>query len=318
MFKKMQFVKNLKKDELVNDIFVVKFKKPVDAYKNGYKFELRVGDSTKEIMFKYWGSSDEAKVKSIYDLIQKDDVVLISGRVNEWNNKLEISSGEQYTLKQLKKDEFDQNDFLKRANRPAEDMYKELLSFVDSIQNQELKKILNYFFRDEKFSARFNICPAAMYIHHNWISGLLEHSIAVAKIAENIQKIHSGMDRDLVIAGALLHDIGKVDEFSVTTNITVSTEGMLIGHLNIGVQMLTRAMDELKTPKELNIKVIHMMITHMGEYGGSKLPSFPEAMAVYLADNADQKLTQMITLKEEAVTEDDSIYHKDFGNIYLK
>jgi 3'-5' exoribonuclease len=121
-----------------------------------------------------------------------------------------------------------------------------------------------------------------------------------------------------MIAGALFHDMGKMDEFELKSSIKMTTEGMLVGHVSIAVQKLSKAMDEIKTPEILKIKIIHMILTHMGDYGSNKKPSFPEALAVYYADQMDADLMRMILLKEEAKTEDDYIYHKELGNIYLK
>lgn len=318
IIRKKQFIKDFKKDQIVNDIFVVKFRKPVEPYKNGYKFELRLGDSSREIMYKYWGPSEEAKVKFLYDMIKQDDVVLVQGRVNEWKDQLELSANEENTIKVLSKNEYNASDFVKISSKPVEEMFKELMNYVEKVENKELKKLLLYFFNDEKFAKRFRESPAAMYIHHGWIGGLLEHTLSVAKLCEDIFKIHDGMDKDLLITGAILHDIGKLEEFEVTTNIKVSTKGMLLGHVTIGIEMLMRAMDQLKTPEELRLKMIHIIITHMGEYGSNKLPSFPEALTIYYADELDAKVLQMREIKETAQTEDDYFYHKNFGNVYLR
>jgi len=316
--RKRQFIKDLKKDDIVSDIFVVKFKKPIEPYKNGYKFELRLGDSSKEIMYKYWGPPEEAKVKLLYGTISSDDVVLVQGRVNEWGNQLEISANENHIIRILSEDEYDIRDFVRETSKPIEIMFQDLLGYIDSIKNKELQKLLEYFFTDAHFVKRFKESPAAMYIHHGWVGGLLEHTLSVARLCEDILKIHDGMDRDLLIAGALLHDIGKIEEFKVTTNIKVTTKGMLLGHVTIGMEMLMKAMDKLETPEQLRLKILHIIMTHMGEYGSNKVPAFPEALAIFHADQLDAKVLQMREIKETAQTEDDYFYHKDFGNVYLK
>lgn len=318
MMRKKQFVKDLKKDDIVNDIFVVKFKKPVEQYKNGYKFELRLGDSSKEIMFKYWGPGDEAKVTVLYSSIEKGDVVHVQGRVNEWNNNLEISANDKHVIKVLKQEEYDVVDFIKKSKKDPSEMWNEFSGYMDSIKNPDIKKIVEYFFKDEKFASAFKSSPAAMYIHHGWIHGLLEHTLDVVKICDFVCKIHPELDRDLAVAGATLHDIGKLDEFEVKTSINVTTEGMLVGHVTTGAYKLEKAMEKLGTPKELRLKMIHIMLTHMGEYGSNKTPSIPEAVLVSGADSMNGDLTHMLNLIEESNTEDDYIYNKDFGNIYLK
>jgi len=318
MHTKKQLVNDLKKDDIVNDIFVVKFKKPVEQYKNGYRFEMRVGDSSKEIMYKYWGPDNEDAVKALYDSIKKDDVVLLQGKMNEWNEKLEISANEHNPIQVLNEGEYDVKDFIKRSEKNPEEMWNELIGFVDSIQNPELKKLIDHFFKNEEFASKFKESPAAMYIHHGWIHGLLEHTLDVLKLATKIQETHPTLDRDLIVTGVLLHDIGKIREFEVRTSIRVSTEGMLIGHVTIAADLIQKAIDELGINKELGMKVIHIVLTHMGEYGSSKTPSIPEALAVFYADQTSAQVSHMVNLKEDAQTEDDYIYNKDFGNVYLK
>jgi len=316
--KKKQLIKDFKKDDIISDIFVVKFKKPVEPYKNGFKFELRLGDSSKEIMYKYWGPSDEAKVKFLYDSIKSDDVVLVQGRVNEWNSQLEISANDHNIIQVLSSEEYEAGDFVRQGSKPVGVMFQNLMEYIESVKNKDLRKILDYFFNDNDFVKRFQDSPAAMYIHHGWIGGLLEHTLSVVTLCMDILKLHDGMDRDLLITGAILHDIGKIEEFTVTTSIKVSTKGMLLGHVTIGIEILTRAMDKLETPEPLRFKIIHMIMTHMGEYGSNKLPAFPEALTIFHADQLDAKVLQMSELKENAQTEDDYFYHKEFGNVYLR
>jgi 3'-5' exoribonuclease len=318
MQRKVQFIKDLKKEDIVNDIFVVKFKKPVDKYKNGFKFELRLGDSSKEIMFKYWGSDNQSEVEELYKSIKKDDFVRIQGRINEWNNNLEISSNSKVII--IPSEEIDLADFIPKSKRDIEEMYSELKKYLDSIQNEDLKKFVDYLLSDEKFVSDFKKSPAAMYKHHGWIGGLLEHTLSVVKISVNALDIYPQLDKDLVIAGAFIHDIGKIEEFKVTSSIKVSEEGMLLGHISIGLEKLSKILDKLEINPVIKLKLKHIILSHHGnlEYGSPKLPAFPEAMLIYHADDMDAKLNLMTRTKEEALTEDDYVYTRDFGNIYLK
>ena len=318
MQKKVQFVKDFKKDDMVNDVFVVKFKKPVDKYKNGFKFELRLGDSSKEIMFKYWGSSDQLEVEELYKSIKKDDFVRVQGRINEWNNNLEISSNSNVTI--IPSEEIDLADFIPKSKRDIEEMFSELKKYLDSIQNEDLKKVVNYFLSDEKFVSDFKKSPAAMYKHHGWIGGLLEHTLSVVKISVNAIDIYPQLDKDLVIVGAFIHDIGKIEEFKVGSSIKVSEQGMLLGHISIGLEKLSKILDKIEINSVIKLKLKHILLSHHGnlEYGSPKIPAFPEAMLIYHADNLDAKLNLMIRTKEEALTDDDYVYNRDFGNVYLK
>ena len=133
-------------------------------------------------------------------------------------------------------------------------------------------------------------------------------------------KIHPSLNRDLLITGAILHDIGKFEEFSVSTHIKVTTKGMLVGHLVTTVEMLNKEFDKINVPEDYRLKIVHMVLSHHGkmEYGSPKIPAFPEALALYYADEFDARLHMMIVAKEGATTEDDYIYTKEFGNVYLK
>ncbi|MCB9359374.1 HDIG domain-containing protein [Candidatus Woesearchaeota archaeon] len=317
MQKKTQNIIDLKKDDIVNDIFVVKFKKAVEQYKNGYRFEMRLGDATKEIMYKYWGPDDEAKVKALYESINKDDVIHVTGRMNEWNGLLEISGNEQASISVLREGEYDVKEFIRVSERDRDEMWNALIGFVDSVKNPEIKKILESFFLEPEFAEKFKECPAAMYVHHGWIQGLLDHTIDVTKVAQVAAETHPKLDRDLLIAGALLHDIGKLREFELTTSIRMTKEGVFIGHVTIGADMIQRKMDKLNTPKDLQYKLIHMILTHMGEYGSSKTHSIPEAVALHYCDQVSAQTTHMLDVIEKTETDDEFTWHKDFGQIYV-
>ena len=319
-YKKIHTVAGLKKDQIVNDVFFVKFKKPVEKYKNGYKFELKIGDSTGEIMMKYWGEDNEENVKKVYDSIKQDDVIFINGRVNEWKEKTEISLNKDNTIKVCSPEQYNTSDFIKTSEKDIEIMFKELMQVVGSVNDAHLKKILDYFFNDPEFVEKFKQCPAAMYYHHGWIGGLLEHVLNIIHICEQIAKTHPKLNRDLLITGALLHDIGKLEELDVSTHIKVTNKGTMLGHITIGVQILSKAFEKLDIPEDYKLKVLHMVISHHGkmEYGSPKTPAFPEALALYYADEFDAKIHMMIAAKENAATEDDYINTKEFGNVYLK
>lgn len=319
-YKKVQNVAGLRKDQVVSDVFFVKFKKPVEKYKNGYKFELKIGDSSGEIMMKYWGEDNELNVRKVYGSIKQDDVIFINGRVNAWNEKLEISLNKDNALKVCSPEQYELSDFIKTSEKDIDVMFNGLLQVVDSVKDAHLKKILNYFFNDAEFAEKFKQCPAAMYYHHGWIGGLLEHVLDVIQICEQITKTHPRLNRDLLIAGALLHDIGKLEELDVSTHIKVTNKGTMLGHITIGVQILSKAFEKLDVPEDYKLKVLHMAISHHGkmEYGSPKIPAFPEALALYYADEFDARIHMMTAAKENAATEDDYIYTKEFGNVYLK
>lgn len=316
--KKLHQLAEFSKDAEFEDIFVVKFKKPVQPYSNGYRFELRIADSSGELMLKYWGGADVQKVTELYDSIKPDDAVLVKGRVVEYNNQLEISCNDG-NLKVLAQGDYDSADFVKKAEN-SDEMFLELMSIITTIENSEIKQILDAFFKDHEFVDRFKKCPASMYRHHAYIGGLLQHVLAVVKICLKIHQLNPTLDRDLLIAGALLHDIGKFDELKVGAVIRVTKAGTLAGHITLGAQEFEKRTSELKVSENTKLKLLNMILSHHGklEYGSPKLPATPEAMALYYADELDAKLHQMIYKKQTAMTEDEYLYTKDFGNIFLR
>ena len=155
----------------------------------------------------------------------------------------------------------------------------------------------------------------------HYIGGLLEHTLAVTKIVDALASVHPRLDRNLALTGAILHDIGKIREFATTTSIDISEEGMLRGHVVIGEQMVLDKIKEIEGfPTTLKLKIAHMILSHHKEleWGAPKKPQFAEAVAIHYADDADAKLYQFITLKENAKTEDPWIWDKRIGHVFLK
>ena len=319
VYKKVKGIVELKANDSVTDLFVVRFKKPVEESKvKTFYFTLKVQDASGDLMLKYWGGSSKEKTQLVFDSIKEDDVIQVQGVVKEYNGKLDLSVNEP-NLRVLKSDEYDLSDFIRVSEKDVEVMFKELKVHVDSISNLELKQVMDSFFSDDEFVKKFKVAPGAMYLHHGWVSGLLEHTLTVTNICLDVAKHHK-VDKDLLIAGAVLHDIGKIEEFATTSLIKVTDKGNLIGHLTIGVQMLTRKLDQLSISENTKNKLLHILISHHGkiEYGCPKNPAFPEALIIAKADDLDAAAMQIIDIKESAKTEDSFVNDKKIGNVYLK
>lgn len=319
-YRKKRQISELKANEQVSDVFVVRFKKPVERTKAGkYYFTLKIQDAFGDMMLKYWGSDNQGEVEEVFGSIRGDDVIFAEGIVSEYNGKLDLSVNDG-KLRALKPGEYEIRDFIRTSEKDPEGMFAELRAHVESVQGPELRRILDAFFNDDDFVEKFKKSPAAMQKHHNWVSGLMEHTLNIINICLDIAKYHK-LDKGLLITGAILHDIGKLEEFQTTTQIKVTEKGNLLGHITIGVQMLTRKLDTLDISEETKNKVIHMLISHHGklEYGSPKLPGFPEALVLAKVDELDAFAAQMIDRMENAATEDSFVYDRDFGvNIYLK
>lgn len=314
-----QFVSDLKPGEKVESFFSVKYKHPLKAYKKGFFFELGLSDKTGEIELTYWGGSNKDAVEKLYSSFSKNDIVFVSGSVSEFNNAIQIDVNEESGFIE-KRSGFDLEDFVPVSKRNLDEMVSELNSLISSLKNPFLKKLLENIF-STSFIDSFKKAPAAMYIHHAYVGGLLEHTLNVVKISKTVCSIYSSMDEDLVVAGAILHDIGKTKEFCVSTNIGISEEGLLRGHVILGEEIVSKEIEKIPGfPEVLKLKLLHIVLSHHGthSFGAPREPAFPEATAVYYADETDSKVSQFVFFKENALTEDFHAYAKRLGQMYLK
>ena len=302
----------------------MKIKKTMSSYAKGFFFQLILSDSSgKTLDYRYWGSNDEKKVRELYNSIKPDSVVHVQGKVSVYNNKLQLATNEPFVIEPLKEDEYDKSDFIKPARKDIDDMYSELKSAIDEVKNPDIKKLLENIFNEPAMEAKFKTHPGAIEIHHNWIGGLLEHTLEVLKYSLLSFDLFPVLDRDLLIAGALLHDIGKLDELEMTSRIKGSDSGQLIGHIVLSTIFVSNKMDKLGLDKELKNKLLHIIISHHGklEYGSPKQPMFPEAVVIYYADEMSSKIAEITEFVKDSIedTEDNFMYHRrKQHNIYLK
>lgn len=305
---KKKLINEYSEGEGINDIFVVKIKKGVTDYTKGYYFSLVLTDSSgKSIDYKYWGGFDEAKVKALYDTIKDDSVIYIEGQFGYYNNKPQIVSNETHSVKVVAEGQYNKEDFIKRSTKDIELMYNKLKEYIEKVQDEKLKILLNNIFSEIEGS--FKKHPAAISIHHNWVGGLLEHVLEVLRYCEVSIELYPQLNKDLLITGALLHDIGKLEEMEMTTRIKGTNKGMFSGHTFLGSIFVSNKMDELDFDEEIKNKILHMVISHHGkiEHGALKEPMFPEALALYHADKSSSKIVEMLNFVNENKddTEDD-------------
>jgi len=322
---KKQPISSLKEWDIVDDVFVVKIKKGMSKYTNGYSFQLLLSDNTgKTIDYRYWGATDESKVKAIYDSIRPDSVVHVQGRVSNYNGKLQLTTNEPFTIKVLEEDQYTKTDFVKPPKKNIDEMYAKLKETINSVENKKIKELLTNIFNDPVIEKKFKTHPGSIEIHHNWIGGLLEHTLEILNYCELSWKQFPQMNKDLLIAGALLHDIGKLDELVVTSRIKGSNLGQLTGHLVLSAIYVSNKMDEIAGfDDDIKSKILHLIVSHHGkpEFGSPKEPMFPEAIALHYADELSSKIAEIIEFIESAKsdTEDDFMYSQRKGrNILLR
>jgi len=323
-FSKKFSVADLKEGMVVDDIFFVKFKKGMAEYAKGFSFELTLSDASgKNIEYKYWGGKSEREVKALYGSIKADSIVKVQGKVSTYKDRLQLATNEPMTITVLKPSQYDSSEFVKGPRKNIDKMYERLLSLALSVKNQGLRAVLKSTFEDKEISEKFRLHPGAIEIHHNWISGLLEHTLEVAELCLKCQELYPDLDRDLLIAGSLLHDIGKLEEIEVTSRIRGTTKGQLYSHLILSTIFVEKKCEEVGLDEKTKEKLLHIIISHHGklEYGAPKEPMFPEAVAVHYADELSSKLAEMTEFinSSKTDTEDDFMFHKrSQKNIFLR
>jgi 3'-5' exoribonuclease len=323
-FTKKQLINTLKDGDCIDDIFVVKIKKGISPYANGHSFHLLLSDSSgKNIDYKFWGGKNEEAVRKIYNSIKADSVVHVKGRFSFYKEIPQITTNEPDIIEVLEKGQYEESDFIKKPKKDIDKMYGELMKIIASVSNEQLKKLLSSIFEDDSIKEKFKTHPGGIEIHHNWIGGLLQHTLEMTEYCELSATNYPTINRDLLMAGVLLHDIGKLEEIEVTARIKGSRKGQMHGHVVLGSIFVANKMDELKIDGEIKDKLLHIIISHHGtnEFGSPKEPMFPEAVAVYYADEMSSKLAEITEYIEDnkLETEDEFKYHyKKERNIFLR
>ncbi len=307
--KKIQFITDFKEGETVNDLFSVKQKNPPRGYKKGTFFDLILTDKTGEINIKFWGGDNKERVKRLFESFSTGDVIQIrAGSVERYNDKLQISINEKTGgLRRCSEEEYDVSDFIPAlSEEEIKRLFESLQTYIDTIKNAQLKALLNSFFEDEQFVEAYTHSPSAMSHHHNMVGGNLQHSLGVVKLSYTLAEYYSDLDRDLLITGAILHDIGKFKSYKTTTSIGRTDIGNFIGHIVVGDHWIKEKISNLREnnitfDETLELKIRHMILSHHGrlEYGSPKLPAFPEAAALFQADLMDSQVKNFLQKVED-------------------
>jgi 3'-5' exoribonuclease len=214
----------------------------------------------------------------------------MEGRVQSYRNALQVSI---LSARPCDLESVDPSDYLPASTLDTDTMFAELTTFIDTVKLEPARKLLDAFFHDEKTATLFRRAPAAKGFHHGYLGGLLEHTLSVVKLLDRMAAHYPELDRDLLIAGGMLHDIGKIHELTYDNMIAYSDEGRLVGHLVIGVEMLDEKIASIEDfPARLALDLRHIILSHHGEfeYGSPKRPKTMEALVVHFMDDLDAKL----------------------------
>lgn len=309
------YVNEIKERDRVNTAFLVREKITAMA-KNGKPYlTLKLMDKTGEVEGRVWDRVDEWS--SQFD---SDDFIRIDAKASVYMGKMQLVV---QNLEKLAEDAVDLGDFLPVTSRSQDEMRQELDAVLDSLTNPYIEALLRAFFDDPEFFALYRQAPAAKAMHHAYLGGLLEHSLAIVALAVDVARRYPQIDRDLLISGALLHDVGKVVELTFSRSIGYSDEGKLVGHLVIGVQMIEDRVRNIPGfPAELSMMIKHLLLSHHGQYefGSPKRPKFLEAVVLNFIDDLDSKINavQLHLEKEQDPHHGWSSYHRLFDRYFYK
>ncbi len=295
----MNYINELKPGmEIVIDLKIIS--KRIQETRDGKKFLLlTLSDRTGIIRAIDWGNAEFND-----QVLDIGSVARFTGKIVMYDDRLQLNifNGEEIVL--LKEGEYESSRFLAISSKNLKELYQNLLDIIGSVENDMLKKLLKSFFVDDKkFVDKFINSPAAIKIHHAYKGGLLEHTLEVSRICDSFSlQYKDEINRDLLISGAILHDIGKVREYMITpSGIDRTNEGELVGHISIGFEMLNKKIDKIEDfPKYLANELKHLLLSHHGEmeWGSPVLPKTNEAILLHMADNSDAKIAQFREIKK--------------------
>ena len=297
----MKFIETLREGERINDVYLCKYKQSA-VTKNGKPYEnVILQDKTGTIDAKIW----EPNSMGIDDFDMMDYVAVV-GDVSSFQGALQVSIKR---VRKVREGEYDPANYLPVSEYDIEDMYKQLLGFVNGIKNPYLSRVAKHFFVDDvEFVKQFKFSSAAKSVHHGFVGGLLEHTLSVLKLCQFYVKQYPILNEDLLYTAALCHDIGKVYELSAFPLNDYTDDGQLLGHIVMGCELVgeqIRAIDGF--PKKLGNELKHCILAHHGEleYGSPKKPALVEAVALNFADNTDAKMETMKEIFKAAGDQND-------------
>ena len=304
----MRYINTLCEGETIKNVYLCKGKRSAET-RNGKPCDnLILQDKTGTLDGKVWDPNSSGIAD--YDEM---DFIEVYGEVISYNNNLQLN------IKQIRKaqeDEYVAADYMPTSEKSTEGMYRELLGYVSQIENTYLRQAVEYYFvNNETFIKTFKGHSAAKTVHHGFAGGLLEHTLSVVKFCEYMVGAYPILNKDLLYASAICHDIGKTKELSTFPENDYTDDGQLLGHIIIGVEMMSDAIRTIPGfPEKLASELKHCIVAHHGEleYGSPKKPALAEALALNFADCTDAKMQTLTEIFKDKNTNDWLGYNRLF------
>lgn len=311
---KRQYVKDLQPGIPVDDIFFLT-RRDIKERRDGAPFlTFDLMDKTGNVAGIMWD-----RVEDAMSCVEPGGFYHVQGKLGNYQGRPQLTVNAIYPA-DLK--EVDRDDFLRATKHDREAMMIELRGFIERVESKHLRVLLDAFFDDGSFVEQFVMAPAAVQVHHAYLGGLLEHTVLMARLADRIPEVYSEVDRDLLMAGILLHDVGKTAEYEYESVLDHTYDGRLLGHIVIGYEMTRDRIRRIADfPDELARMVLHIILSHHGqmEFGSPKTPKFVEALIVHFLDNMDARVAMFRETIERNPGAKWTDYHQFLEtNIYVR
>ncbi|HID75680.1 MAG TPA: HD domain-containing protein [Planctomycetaceae bacterium] len=315
-----RFVKELGQQESVDEVFLASGKQLRPNRNGNLYLQVELSDRTGAISARMWNATE-----SLYRSFDNGDYVRVCGTTQLYQGSLQLIATR---LTKVFPEEVREEDFVPLPSTALEKLVARLSELLRSLEDPQLKTLAECFLLDDQFMEQFARAPAGVKHHHAYQGGLLEHVVNLMEVANRVAPCYPQINRDLLLAGAFLHDIGKVSELSYQRELAYTDEGQLIGHLVMGVGLLDAKVREAERlsgeafPEDLLLRLKHMIVSHHGQYefGSPKLPMTLEALALYYLDSLDAKVFAFHQQLEDDPNVDSSwtCFHPTLGRKLFK
>lgn len=302
----MRYISDLKPDEMVIEHYLCKKKQTLKSRTGKSYLSLTLQDKTGTVSAKVW------ELNNYIQSFEENDFVKIDGVVLTYQNELQINIKK---IRRSQEGEYDPIDYIPTTDKNIEELFKNLVKIINSLENSYIKTLLqNIYIKNDDIRERFKVHSAAKSMHHNYMGGLLEHTVSICEICDFLSKHYPFANRDILIASGMIHDIGKIIELSPFPENEYTDDGQLLGHITIGVELINAECEKIENfPHQLKSLLKHSILSHHGEYefGSPKRPKTIEAFILHCVDELDAKLKMI----EDTIVSDNTSgnwvgYHK--------
>ena len=315
-----RYVNELSDGETVDQIFLASEKQLRPNRQGNLYLQVRLSDKTGSITAMMWNASQKQ-----YDGFENGDFIQVKGASQLYNGGMQVLAK---GITKVAADNIDETEFTTLSNAALEKMTSRIAELLRSMRNIHLQNLAECFLVDDEFMRQFRSAPAGIKNHHAYRGGLLEHTLSLMEVATVVAPHYPGLDPDLLLMGAFLHDMGKTKELTYEPDLGYSDSGQLLGHLIQGVDMLDEKIQSTTKqsgeafPANLSVRLKHMIVSHHGQYefGSPKLPMTLEAIALHHLDNMDARMHCAQQMIEEDVNTDSqwTIYNPSIGRKIYK